>query len=238
LAASFGHSIAQTAPALCPILAEGWAFESCAGISLRDIPIALRRGQKIVRRTRGDVLFTHKGLSGPGILDLSRYIQPGDRLELSVLGAIDPAGVDSLLREEASVHGARATRTIVAELGAPDRLGAALLASLGIDPSKKAGELARSDRLAVAAGLAAFPVAVAALAGWDQAMATRGGVSRSEIDPRTLGSRLVPGLFFAGEVLDIDGDTGGFNLQAAFSTGFLAGRSACRFLERPEGGSI
>ncbi|MDP3179827.1 MAG: NAD(P)/FAD-dependent oxidoreductase [Spirochaetaceae bacterium] len=235
LASSLGHSIAETAPALCPIIAANWVFASCAGSSLKNAPIALRREGKIINRSRGDVLFTHRGLSGPGILDLSRYIKRGDRLELSIIDASDAAAVDSLLRRESAAHGARSAKTIVSALGVQDKLGSALLADLGIDPAKKAGDLARAERLAIAQRIAAFPVDVQALAGWDEAMATRGGVSRTEIEARSMGSRLVPGLFFAGEVIDIDGDTGGFNLQAAFSTGFLAGRSASRFVERHAG---
>jgi predicted flavoprotein YhiN len=117
------------------------------------------------------------------------------------------------------------------DFGLPESLARSALSVLGLDPDLKASSLGREARRVLSGALSGggsggFRFRVAALGGWEEAMATRGGVDLSEVDPKTMRSRLVPGLFFAGEVLDIDGDTGGFNIQAASSTGILAGRSA------------
>ncbi|MCX6374737.1 MAG: NAD(P)/FAD-dependent oxidoreductase [Armatimonadetes bacterium] len=111
-------------------------------------------------------------------------------------------------------------------LGLPDKLLRALLAALSIDGEGKAAELPKASLKLLAEGIAGCPFKVATIGGWEEAMATRGGVELGEVDSKTMESRLTPGLYFAGEVLDIDGDSGGYNLQAAFSTGMLAGRSA------------
>ncbi|HOX30787.1 MAG TPA: NAD(P)/FAD-dependent oxidoreductase [Spirochaetales bacterium] len=226
LAAAFGHAIAQTAPCLAPVAVEGWAFAACAGIALRGAPLELRRGEggKLAARGRGDVLFTHRGLSGPGILDLSRSILPGDELRVRLAsGEGDP---DELLLAELGAHGKRGLKSCVQALGLPERLAQALLAGLGIEPSTPAALLGREARKRVSAALAGFPFRVASLGGYGEAMATRGGVALEEVDPKSMGSRLVSGLYFAGELLDIDGDTGGYNIQAACSTGALAGSHA------------
>lgn len=228
LAASFGHAIAETAPCLSPVLVEGYAFADCAGIALRDAPLEVRRGAegKIADRGRGDVLFTHRGLSGPGILDLSRSVLPGDELRVRLVDEGIGGEPDDLLLEEIEAHGKRTFKACVQALGLPERLAGALIASLGADPAAKAAVVGRDDRKRVGAALAGCPFRVAALGGYAEAMATRGGVALEEVDPKSMASRIVPGLFFAGEVLDIDGDTGGYNMQAAFSMGAQAGSHA------------
>ncbi len=230
LAASFGHAIAETAPCLAPVLVEGFAFAACAGIALRDAPIEVRRGEggRIAARGRGDVLITHRGLSGPGILDLSRSILAGDELRVGLAGPEAGEDAGARLLEELDRNGKRSFRSCVQALGLPERLAAALIDHAGVDPMAKAATVGREARREVAASIAGCPFRVAALGGYGEAMATRGGVVLGEVDPRSMESRLEPGLFFAGEVLDIDGDTGGYNIQAAFSTGAMAGGHAAR----------
>lgn len=234
LAASLGHGIAEPAPALTPFYVPSAAFEpfaDCAGIALRGCAVALFRSGKKVAAGRGDVLFTHRGLSGPGILDLSRHAAPGDEVRLApVPGFQDAQAADYSLLRELEAHGARSALRVLQGYGLPESLCRALLAAAGADPAAKAAALPKTARRFIAGGLCSsggFPFPVERLGGWKEAMATRGGVLLSEVDPRTLESRLVPGLHFAGEVLDIDGDTGGYNIQAACSMGRLAGLSAC-----------
>jgi len=204
-------------------------LETLAGLSFESISFSLwRNGQKL-RVLEGDVLITHEGLSGPGILDASRHIVAGDRVEVDFSGR-----GRELFREEftaALMESPRASvRKLAAETGLPRRMAERLCELARIDSATTASTLRREEREGLLALATAFPLVVASLGGWDRAMVTAGGVERSEVDPGTMESRLVPGLFFAGELLDIDGDTGGYNLQAAFSTAALAAKAIARKL--------
>lgn len=238
LAASFGHRVAETAPALTPVVAAKDGafpfspFVSCAGVALRDTSIAVFRGGRKAAEGRGDVLFTHRGLSGPGILDLSRSIRVGDELRVSLApGSGGVEDVEKRLLAELGAHGKRSVARVLREAGPAESVCLALLEALGVEAAGKASVLSRAARRSLAQSLAEGGEAghrfiVAELGSWTEAMATRGGVALSEVDPRSMESRIVPGLYFAGEVLDVDGDTGGFNIQAACSTGRLAGLRA------------
>lgn len=238
LAASLGHSITPLKPALVPLCLDPRAFApfaACAGISLRKARVALFRGGRKLCQTVGDVLFTHKGLSGPAILDLSREVEPGDVVGVALASAFSSAAdAEKWLLQKASSHGRAQLANVLKALGLPRNLSRALLRALGADAGLQAAALPRPTRKALAQSLAeGHPFPVAALGRWEEAMVTRGGITLKEVDPKTLGSRLVPGLFLAGEILDIDGESGGYNLQAAFSTGYLAGKSAARFGRGP-----
>lgn len=243
LAASLGHRIIEPAPALTPIRVrigpdrdslepDFKPFLDCAGIAVRDATITVVRDGRKAASGRGDLLFTHEGLSGPGILDLSRSIEAGDTLRVSLGdGGRSFEEVEGSLLAELGEHGGRGIVRSLQALGVPERLARALLAANRIDQRIVGAVLSREQRRVLVAAIAGggdagFPVIVDRLGSWDEAMATRGGVDLAEVDPKRMESRLVPGLFFAGEVLDIDGDTGGFNIQAAISTGMLAGGRA------------
>jgi len=232
LAAAVGHRVVPPLPALAPVQVRRAAFgpfASCAGVALRGTEVALVRGGEVLARRRGDVLFTHRGLSGPAVLDLSRDAAPGDLLRVALApGLGDLASAEGLLEEEVARRGLRTVPNLLSGLGVPGCVARAAAAAVGVPLSTKAAELTRAARRDLAGSLVGHPFPVAAVGGWDVAMVTRGGVALDEVDPKTMESRLVPGLFFAGEVLDVDGDTGGYNLQAAFSTGRLAGLSAAR----------
>jgi len=176
------------------------------------------------RQHAGDLLFTHSGLSGPGILDFSRYIRPGDTLRISFLPGLDQAKAKEILIARINTAGNRQVKKILAAFNLPDRFVRKLLDLAGIKPDQTGAHLSREARATLLGFLTGYPFIVSGLGGIHEAMATRGGVSLDEINPKTMESRLVPGLFFVGEVLDIDGDTGGYNLQAAFSTGALAAK--------------
>lgn len=223
-AKSFGHTIAEIGPALAPVHIKDYPFSELAGISFPDAVVSIFRGKK-VKEHHGDVLFTHEGLSGPGILDLSRHIRAGDILKVSFVGAKKREDLERLLLERSQEDGARNLRSILADLNLPARLAAKVFEISGIPQDLKCAHLTREMRIALADQLAGFPMVVERLGGFDSAMVTRGGVDLLEVNSKTMESKLVEGLYFAGEVLDVDGDTGGYNLQAAFSTGMLAAKS-------------
>jgi hypothetical protein len=171
-------------------------------------------------------------LSGPGILDFSRFIRPGDTLRISFLSGLDHQKIKETLLNRISAAGNARVRTVLTAYDLPERFVNRLLTLARIDPDLTGAHLSRKERSTLIELLTGCPFLVGRLGGIHEAMVTRGGVTLSEIDPKTMESRLVPGLFFVGEVLDIDGDTGGYNLQAAFSTAALAAR---RIVDRASG---
>lgn len=239
LAKALGHSCVAPAPALAPIKLAGKPVEALSGVSL---PARLAAGPPgfPARRPRvakvGDLLFTHFGLSGPVVLDLSHPIarlkeRGAAEIALDLLPHDDDvrAGIDRACRDD----GARiARKTLLPAL--PRRVVEHLLALASIDPERRSGELraAERDALARLAKDWRFPDFEVT---WAGAMVTGGGVALTEVDPKTMASRRVRGLFFAGEVLNLQGECGGYNLQASFSTGALAGGSAadCAETRRP-----
>lgn len=231
-AESLGHKISEVRPALTPLLIKDYPFSDLAGLSFANINISLYRHAKI-REHQGDVLFTHEGLSGPGILDSSRYVRAGDIVKLSFVPDDKRKALEEWLIDKARRDGASSLLSVLADLSHTElanmtlftRLIKKILEISGIALSLKMAQLTRENRNFLVDNLTNFPLVVSDLCGYGTAMITRGGVERSEIDPRTMQSRLVKGMYLVGEVLDVDGDTGGYNLQAAFSTGMLAARS-------------
>ena len=224
-ARTLGHSVTDVSPALAAVTVKDYRFSDLAGISFADVIISLTRAGRKTRQHKGDLLFTHSGLSGPGILDFSRFIRPGDTLRVSFLPSNDQQKARETLLNRISAAGNARIRTVLTGFDLPERFVNKLLTLAGIDRDLTGAHLSRKDRSALIELLTGCPFAVGRLGGIQEAMVTRGGVSLAEIDPKTMESRLVPRLFFVGEVLDIDGDTGGYNLQAAFSTAALAART-------------
>ena len=201
---------------------KNFPFADLAGMSFPGLPFSVWRENRKIFKMRGDVLFTHTGLSGPGILDCSRDIRAGDEIRLSFACRTKR---DTFAQEFLSAISSAPRKTIkiiLKELGVPERLARLLPALAGIPVDCTGAHLTAVGRTHLIRLLAECPLEVSALGDLSIAMVTRGGIALEEVHAKTMESRLVPGLFFAGEVLDIDGDTGGFNLQAAFSTGFLA----------------
>jgi predicted Rossmann fold flavoprotein len=231
LAASLGHAIIPPRPALTAIRVRDFPLASLAGLSFEKLGLSLWRGGRKLRDTVGDLLVTHEGLSGPGILDASRYMGPGDLVVVDFCG-LGREGLREAFAAKLASAPRALPRNLIAEYGLPKRLAERLCELAGIDPETTASTLRRECRETLVGLASAFPATIEALGGWDKAMVTAGGVDTSEVNPSTMESKLLGGLFFAGEVLDIDGDTGGFNLQAAFSTAALAAKAmADRFLE-------
>ncbi|HPD13692.1 MAG TPA: NAD(P)/FAD-dependent oxidoreductase [Planctomycetota bacterium] len=231
LAAHAGHRIVPPVPGLVPLVAaERWVAR-VSGVTVPEAAVWIDLPRRRHARSVGPLLFTHRGLSGPAVLDLS-----ADVAELLAGGSPVPLRVDLAPGTAASAwaarfdawrreHGRRLVRTLLA-----DHLPASLAAELcrvgGCGDEVRAAEITAAQRRGLASCLAGLPLTVTATEGFGQAMITRGGVALDAVNPRTLESRLRPGLFFAGEVLDLDGPCGGYNLQWAFVSGALAGRAA------------
>ena len=234
LAAALGQPLTETGPALTPLLVRPFPFASLMGISFEQMRFSVwREGKKRADHT-GDVLFTHLGLSGPGILDASRGIRHGDVIRLSFAGAMRREEFAADLAKRAAENPGWQVGTILAKYPIPERLNRRLLKISGIPDDLKCAHFSAAQRAALVTNCTGFPLTVTALGDYKIAMVTRGGVALEGVNAKTMESKIVPGLFFAGEVLDVDGDTGGYNLQAAFSTGYLAAQGIRKRMETGE----
>jgi predicted Rossmann fold flavoprotein len=233
LARALGHTIVEPRPALTPVEPELYAFDDLAGVSVPEAGLRVVRDGRQIAAGHGDLLFTHTGLSGPGVLDLSRHIRPGDRLLVAFARDTPPGDLDARIVRLCGERGAARLRTALAPLGLPERLLRRLLAEAGLPEEATGARLDRDGRRRLVGVLGGLPFTVARVGGFSVAMATAGGVALDEVNPRTMESARIPGLFFAGEVLDLDGDTGGYNLQAAFSTAALAAATLARRTPTP-----
>ncbi|NCC75032.1 MAG: NAD(P)/FAD-dependent oxidoreductase [Clostridia bacterium] len=229
LAAQLGHSIVPPRPALAPLITEQSYVRDLAGLSLPDVEVRLvQPGQKPVIQ-RGDLLLTHKGVSGPVILRLSRELKGTASLHINLQPAMTRPELASAILERFAQGGRQHIKNCLHDF-LPHRLVSPLLTAAGIEMDRLAAQAGRRTAEQIAQAISDWTLSVTGTQGVHIAMVTAGGVTLREINPATLESRLVPGLYFAGEVLDLDGDTGGFNLQAACSTGYLAGQSAAAAL--------
>jgi predicted Rossmann fold flavoprotein len=225
LAAGMGHTITEIAPALTQLSIREFPFGDLCGISFSAMQFSVwRQGSKVFEKT-GDILFTHKGLSGPGILDCSRSVRSGDIIRLSFVGARHRDRFAHEFIERIHAHGSRRIKSVLSSYNIPERLVRKIMVLCNIPSDCTCAHLSAPLRSQLIMHLSDFPLTVGVPGDFSVAMVTRGGVSLDEVNPKTMESRKVKNLFFAGEVLDVDGDTGGYNLQAAFSTGMLAARS-------------
>ncbi len=224
-AESLGHRIIEIGPALAPVHPEQYPFSDLAGISFDDITVSILREKKIVRRVTGDLLFTHNGFSGPAILHASRYIRDGDSISIAFLPEKEREAIASLITHGTQAYGKRLVKTILSELPLPARFIQRLTEEAGLSQDSTVAHLTKEKRKELLLLLTGWIFQIKKVGGFDIAMATRGGVALEEINNRTMESRLLPNLYCVGEVLDIDGDTGGYNLQAAFSTAYAAAKS-------------
>ncbi len=224
IARSFGHTIVTPKPALTPVYSNSLNLVQLAGVTLQNLLICLYRKNKKIAEHKGDVVFTHKGLSGPGILDFSRQFEAGDLLKLNFTG-LHSDDFRHYFIAAVEMDGKSTVQSFLKRFDIPKSLIQTVLGKYKIDPTDNLAEITKAERITITNDFCEFEVAVTRMGGFDVAMVTAGGVHLSEVSSRTMESKLVSGLYFAGEVLDIDGDTGGYNLQAAFSTGHLAGKS-------------
>lgn len=225
LAGMLGQPVTEIAPALAPVIIDQFPFGDLAGITFPSLRFSVWRNNRKERDCCGDVLFTHHGLSGPGILDASRWLRPGDVLRLSFTGDLRREEFAAEIARLAGEHPGWQAGTLLARFRIPERLVRRLIVLAEIPEQLTCAHLPAPLRSALITACTEFAVTIKSIGDFSTAMATRGGVVLDGVNPKTMESRLVPGLFFAGEVLDIDGDTGGYNLQAAFSTGYGAAQA-------------
>ncbi len=233
LVASVGHSIVPIRPALVPLETAGDVAPRLQGLSLRHVTVRVWVNGKKQAEVFGEMLFTHFGLSGPIVLSLSGRIVDALRqgqgvvLAIDLKPALDERKLDARLLRDLDMHGKQQFRTLLEAL-LPRKLIPVCIDLTSISPYKVGHQITAQERRRLRTWLKDFRLEVTGYRPFAEAIITAGGVDTREIDPRTMASRLVEGLYFAGEVLDVDADTGGYNLQAAFSTGWLAGRAAAR----------
>lgn len=227
--AAFGHSIVPPRPALVPITTDAPWVKSLTGLTIPDVQVSVSLSrEKSLASARGSFLFTHFGLSGPVILDVSRAVtgHPNPR-ELSLVCDFLPdtkaPDLEEELKQEAAAEGKKQVVGLLSK-HIPRRLAEALLTLCSLNAELKGAELPKKERSRLVAATKQSAIPISGTRGFEKAEVTAGGVSLAEVDSRTMQSKLVPGLYFAGEILDLDGPIGGYNFQAAFSTGVLAGR--------------
>jgi predicted Rossmann fold flavoprotein len=243
-AKSLGHTIVEPCPALVPLKSPAKWVHELSGLTIPDVRVQIVRDgtAKPLAERRGSFLFTHVGLSGPAPMDVSRVVgqasclssesskperQAGSLSYVARCDFLPNENRDVLLAtlaDEAANNGKRAVGAIVSEW-LPRRLAEALLSEAGIAIDHRVAELGKPLRTKLVDAVKQQPIPVSGTLGFKKAEVTAGGVSLAEVDSRTMQSKLVPGLFLAGEILDLDGPIGGYNFQAAFSTGWLTGES-------------
>jgi predicted Rossmann fold flavoprotein len=232
LARLAGHTILPLRPSLVPLVAAGTAHRKLQGLTLKNISLSAWSDNQEIDHLFGELLFTHFGLSGPVVLSLSRHIVPEleqakpVEVRIDLKPALDHQALDTRLLRDIQTLGRKQFSTLLEGL-LPRKLIPVCLEQTGIDHQKKNSQISSSERSRLLTWLKDdFRFTIIGQKGFEQAVITSGGIETSEIDPRTMESRLVAGLYLAGEIINVDADTGGFNLQAAFSTGWAAGTAA------------
>jgi len=228
-AAALGHTVLEPMPALCGIVTEEWHVRKLQGVALKNIDIRAEiEGRKIAGEF-GEIIFTHYGISGPAALNLSREISENMgkgtiKIIINLKPGLDSPTLDARLLRELDQNPKKQLKNLFKSL-LPLSLISPFLKHVKVFEEKQACNVTREERQRILEGLTGFSFTVRETRSFADSMVTRGGVSTKEINPQTMESRIVPGLYFAGEIIDVDGKTGGYNLQAAFTTGYIAGIS-------------
>lgn len=227
MAREAGHEVTACVPSLTGLnTLEKWPAE-LQGLSLRNVTLTARNGKKTLYSELGELLFTHFGISGPLALECSAHLPESGQgaLEIDLKPGLTMEQMEARLSREIAAAGKKRLTTMLETL-LPARMAGLFPGIIGLDGQKTCCQLSAQERRRLAEGLKALPLTVTELRPFAEAVITRGGVAVREISPSTMASRKVKGLYFAGELMDVDAHTGGYNLQIAFSTGALAGRSA------------
>ncbi len=229
MAAALGHTIIEPRGSLVPLVEKGHVCASMQGLALKNVEVKLLDAKgKCVFQDFGELLFTHFGLSGPVILSASCHMargKDGYRAAIDLKPALDEKTLDArLLRDFAEFQNKDLANAMTKLL--PHSMITPVIRMAGLDPQQKVNELKKGERRALLETMKRFVIDIASCAPVEQAIVTSGGVKVSEVSPKTMESKIVRGLYFAGEVLDVDAYTGGFNLQIAWATGRLSGSSA------------
>ena len=225
-----GHRVTELLPSLVPMEVRQWYAKELQGLSLRNIEIRITDGKKKLYEEFGEMLFTHYGVTGPVILSASSVVAKTlNKKELTLHIDLKPALSEEqldkrILREFDANHNKQYKNSIDSLF--PAKLKPIIIELSEIEPEKKVNEITKEERQRLVHLIKDFTMTLTGLRGYNEAIITKGGVSVKEIDPGTMESKIIKGLYFAGEVLDLDAVTGGYNLQIAWSTGYLAGINA------------
>ena len=229
IAKKSGHNIVECTPSLVPFnIKEKWV-KDLQGLSLKNTAITIYNGKKKIYEDFGEMLFTHFGVSGPMILSASSSIKPAlfkEKLELVIdlKPALTNEQLDKRILRDFETEKNRQFKNSINKL-LPQKLVPVIIGLSGINPEKKVNEISKEERLALTKVIKNLTLSVNGLRDWNEAIITKGGISVKDVNPSTMESKVIKNLYFAGEVLDLDAMTGGYNLQIAWSTGFLAGIS-------------
>ncbi len=228
MAEALGHTIVPQSAVLSAMETEdAWPAE-LQGLSLRNVTLSVRKGKKVLWQELGEMLFTHFGVSGPLVLEASSHLPEnpaGSEMLLNLKPGLTAQQLDARLTREFTAQSRKQLRNVLPAL-LPGRMAEIFAEICGVDGAKTCDQITRQERETLCRMMQALPIRVKRFRPLDEAIVTRGGVSVKEVAPATMESKLVPGLYFAGEVLDLDAHTGGYNLQIAWSTGALAGQCA------------
>lgn len=232
-ARSLGHTVEEAKPSLVPIEDKNKLCVRMQGLSLKNVGLSVKCGEKELFSDFGEMLFTHFGLSGPMVLSASSHMHGADVSKctayIDLKPALDEKTLDARLLSDFEKYSNRDFINALSDL-LPAKIIEPVIEQAGIDKRKKVNSLTREERHALITAIKGFSVPLLRFRPIDEAIITNGGVNVREINPSTMGSKLVSGLFFAGEVMDVDAYTGGFNLQIAFSTAYLAADGAAAYL--------
>lgn len=231
MAKELGHEVMPLMPSLVPLVTKEKYVRELAGLSLKNITVTSFADGKKLDSDYGEMLFTHFGVSGPVILTLSGQIaeclagKQKVHISINLKMGLDEGTLKARLLRELDGAGLKTIANIMKTL-LPQSMIPVFLAVTGIDPEKKGNQITKLERAAIQKWLTDFRLEIGSTRGFEDAIVTKGGVALKEINPKTMESKIITGLYFCGETIDVDGVTGGYNLQAAFSTGYLAGENA------------
>ena len=231
IARALGHTVTPLIPSLVPLTSPDADCKRLQGLSLKNVSMKIRDTEsgKVIFEDFGEMMFTHFGLTGPMVLSASSHIRDINtrkyRAEIDLKPALDEQKLDVRLLADFSKYANRDFENALGDL-LPSKMIDVAVRRSGIDPHKKVNSITREERAALLSVLKCFSVDIRGFRPISEAIVTKGGIDVREVSPKNMQSKLVGGLYFAGEILDVDAYTGGFNLQIAFSTGVLAGESA------------
>ena len=223
MAKALGHTVIQPEGSLVPLETQGNDCQEMQGLSLRNVGVKLVNPKgKTVYKDFGELLFTHFGVSGPTVLSAScHYKDPGSKLVIDLKPALDEGKLDGRILRDLEMYCNRTMENALTDL-LPHSMIPVILRRCEIDPDLKANSLTKQQRRALVETLKAFSVTISGKRPVAEAIITSGGIKTGEVNPKTMESKLLPGLYFAGEILDCDGYTGGFNLQISWATAYAA----------------
>lgn len=230
-AKDLGHTIMTPSPALVPVLLKGDAPEKLEGLSLKNAEVSIYKNNKKIDSRFGEAVFTKRGISGPVVLNMSKRIGeelPGDlKIKIDFKPALDFPKLDQRIQRDFEDGKNKNFRNSIDKL-LPQKMIPLIIERTGIAPDRKVNLITKEERKNIVRHIKEFTLEIDRLDDFEKAIITTGGISLKEIDSKTMKSKLIDNLFFAGEIIDVDGPSGGYNLQICWSTGYVAGENACK----------